>query len=79
MKQLFYTIARYFYLIIVIGSLFVYGFNKDDHKDDSIQCIGSLGIGYYSHLNYYLMYWKDKGLCCQYVLNEDNNIIQKCQ
>ena len=80
LREIFYNVYVYAYLILVIGSSLVYAFNYNNYKEDSKLC-----ASYYEDESFLfnpkqitLMYWKENDMCCHYDLNDENNIVQKC-
>ena len=77
LRDIAINVYNYTYLILIVGSLIIYGLNFGDYKEDAYFC----AYQYDDPLNKYIkqMYWKDNGLCCHYALNEHNDIIQECR
>jgi len=76
LRDLFYNIGSWVYIILVVGSLFVYGFHFNDSKYDSKSCAAYYDDVFNQQKD--ILYWMDNDLCCHYAL-QNNMIIQECQ
>lgn len=76
-RNIYTNVTHYAYLILVVGSLIIYGLNFNDSKEDSLFCSGYYDDPYNKYID--LMYWMENNLCCHFTLDDDYNIIQECQ